>query len=43
MSGDTQVLGPASSSLLERITLRLTLPASLLAVPILIFLAIFFF
>ena len=43
MSGDTQVLGPASSSLLERISLRLTLPASLLAVPILIFLAIIFF
>ena len=43
MSGDTQVLGPASSSFLERTALRLTLPASLLAVPILIFLAIFFF
>jgi putative spermidine/putrescine transport system permease protein len=44
MSGDTQVLGPASSSFLERIALRLVLPASLLlAVPILIFLVIFFF
>jgi putative spermidine/putrescine transport system permease protein len=43
MSGETQVLRPASSSLLERIAPRLTLPASLLAVPILIFLAIFFF
>ena len=43
MSGDTQVLGPASSSLLERLAPRLTLPASLLAVPILLFLAIFFF
>ena len=43
MSGESQVLAPASSSLLERIVPRLTLPASLLAVPILIFLAIFFF
>ena len=43
MSGDTQVLAPASSSLLERTFPRLTLPASLLAVPILIFLAVFFF
>jgi putative spermidine/putrescine transport system permease protein len=43
MSGDTQVLGPASSGFLERTALRLTLPAALLAVPILIFLAIFFF
>jgi putative spermidine/putrescine transport system permease protein len=43
MSGETQVLRPASSSLLERIAPRLTLPASLLAVPILLFLAIFFF
>jgi putative spermidine/putrescine transport system permease protein len=43
MSGDTQVLGPASSGFLERTSLRLTLPAALLAVPILIFLAIFFF
>ena len=43
MSSDTQVLGPANSRLVERIALRLTLPAVLLAVPILIFLAIFFF
>jgi putative spermidine/putrescine transport system permease protein len=43
MSGDTQLLGPVSSSFLERTALRLTLPAALLAVPILIFLAIFFF
>jgi putative spermidine/putrescine transport system permease protein len=43
MSSDTQVLGPASSRLRERIALSLTLPAFLLAVPILIFLAIFFF
>ncbi len=43
MSGDTQILRPASSSLLERLAPRLTLPASLLAVPILLFLAIFFF
>ena len=43
MSSDTQVLRPASSRPKERIALRLTLPAALLAVPILIFLAIFFF
>jgi len=43
MSSDTQVLGPASSRPKERIALRLTLPAFLLAVPILIFLVIFFF
>src|SRR4029450_11022044 len=43
MSSDTQVLEPASSRPKERIALRLTLPAFLLAVPILIFLAIFFF
>jgi putative spermidine/putrescine transport system permease protein len=43
MSSDTQALGPASSRPKERIALRLTLPAFLLAVPILIFLAIFFF
>ncbi len=43
MSSDTQVLGPASSQPKERIALSLTLPAFLLAVPILIFLAIFFF
>jgi putative spermidine/putrescine transport system permease protein len=43
MSGESQILAPASSSLLERIVRRPTLPASLLAVPILIFLAIFFF
>ena len=43
MSSDTQVLGPAGSRLRERIALSLTLPAVLLAVPILIFLAIFFF
>lgn len=43
MSSDTQVLGPASSRPKERIALSLTLPAFLLAVPILIFLAIFFF
>jgi putative spermidine/putrescine transport system permease protein len=43
MSSDTQALGPANSRLVERIALRLTLPAVLLAVPILIFLAIFFF
>jgi putative spermidine/putrescine transport system permease protein len=43
MSSDSQALAPASSRLVERIALRLTLPAVLLAVPILIFLAIFFF
>lgn len=43
MSSDSQALGPANSRLVERIALRLTLPAVLLAVPILIFLAIFFF
>src|SRR5438093_11104835 len=43
MSSDSQALGPANSPLVERIALRLTLPAFLLAVPILIFLAIFFF
>ena len=43
MSADTQVLGPASGSLLQRIVPHLTLPAVLLAVPILIFLVIFFF
>jgi putative spermidine/putrescine transport system permease protein len=43
MSSDTQVLEPASSRPKERIALRLTLPAFLLAVPTLIFLAIFFF
>ena len=43
MSSDTQALGPAGSRLRERIALSLTLPAVLLAVPILIFLAIFFF
>lgn len=43
MSGDTQVLRPASDGLLERIAPRLILPAYLLAVPILVFLAVFFF
>jgi putative spermidine/putrescine transport system permease protein len=43
MTGDTQVLGTASRSLLGQIVPRLTLPTFLLAVPILIFLAIFFF
>jgi putative spermidine/putrescine transport system permease protein len=43
MSSDSQALAPASSRLVERIALRLTLPAVLLAVPILVFLAIFFF
>ena len=43
MSSDSQALAPASSRLVERIALRLTLPAVLLAVPILIFLTIFFF
>jgi putative spermidine/putrescine transport system permease protein len=43
MSSDSQALAPANSRLVERIALRLTLPAVLLAVPILIFLAIFFF
>ncbi len=43
MSSDSQALASASSRLVERIALRLTLPAVLLAVPILIFLAIFFF
>lgn len=43
MSSDSHVLGPASSRPKERIALSLTLPAFLLAVPILIFLAIFFF
>jgi putative spermidine/putrescine transport system permease protein len=43
MSSDSQALAPASSRLVERIALRLTLPAILLAVPILIFLTIFFF
>ena len=43
MSSDSPALAPASSRLVERIALRLTLPAFLLAVPILIFLAIFFF
>jgi putative spermidine/putrescine transport system permease protein len=44
MSGDTQVLGPAGSGLLERIALRVALPVSVaLAVPILVFLVIFFF
>lgn len=43
MSADTQVLGPASGSLLQRIVPHLTLPAVLLAVPILVFLVIFFF
>jgi putative spermidine/putrescine transport system permease protein len=43
MSSDTQVLEPASSRPKEGVALRLTLPAFLLAVPILIFLAIFFF
>jgi putative spermidine/putrescine transport system permease protein len=43
MSSDSQALAPANSRLVERIALRLTLPAVLLAVPILIFLVIFFF
>src|SRR5262245_36355419 len=43
MSGDTQVLRAASGGLLEQIAPRLVLPAVLLAAPILIFLAIFFF
>lgn len=43
MSSDSQALAPASTRLVERIALRLTLPAVLLAVPILVFLAIFFF
>lgn len=43
MSSDSQALAPASSRRVEQIALRLTLPAVLLAVPILIFLAIFFF
>jgi len=43
MSSDSQALAPANSRLVARIALRLTLPAVLLALPILIFLAIFFF
>jgi putative spermidine/putrescine transport system permease protein len=43
MSGETQVLRATSGGLLQQIAPRLVLPAVLLAVPILIFLAIFFF
>ena len=43
MSSDTQVLTAGNGSLLERIVPRLALPAAWLAVPILVFLAIFFF
>lgn len=43
MTSDAQVLTPASGGLSQRTVFRLTLPAFLLAVPILIFLVIFFF